>query len=180
MITGMDGFFSYLKKKTNFLSIMKQPEANDKKENELNQPSERELNDEKTFTGVKMFENLFKEKISELFLNEKKVYDIKKVNICFKINKYIELEEKYEKCEEMSLLKYTNYQEEKNKNVMKSQQCYYYSPFSDFNIHICEKKKKISDIKKEKRELEKKNRRFIRRKKRNNYGKICWGCYCII
>ena len=156
MITGMDGFFSYLKKKTNFLSIMKQPEANDKKENELNQPSERELNDEKTFTGVKMFENLFKEKISELFLNEKKVYDIKKVNICFKINKYIELEEKYEKCEEMSLLKYTNYQEEKNKNVMKSQQCYYYSPFSDFNIHICEKKKKISDIKKEKRELEKK------------------------
>jgi hypothetical protein len=152
----MDGFFSYLKKKTNFLSIMKQPEANDKKENELNQPSERELNDEKTFTGVKMFENLFKEKISELFLNEKKVYDIKKVNICFKINKYIELEEKYEKCEEMSLLKYTHYQEEKNKNVMKSQQCYYYSPFSDFNIHICEKKKKISDIKKEKRELEKK------------------------
>ena len=156
MITGMDGFFSYLKKKTNFLSIMKQPEANDKKENELNQPSERELNDEKTFTGVKMFENLFKEKISELFLNEKKVYDIKKVNICFKINKYIELEEKYEKCEEMSLLKYTHYQEEKNKNVMKSQQCYYYSPFSDLNIHICEKKKKISDIKKEKRELEKK------------------------
>ena len=82
---------------------MKKPDSNDKNENEQNQPSEREMIDENTITGVKMFENLFKEKLSELFLDEKKVYNIKKVNICFKINKYIELEEKYEKCEEMSL-----------------------------------------------------------------------------
>ena len=165
MITGMDGFFSYLKKKTNFLSIMKKPDSNDKNENEQNQPSEREMIDENTITGVKMFENLFKEKLSELFLDEKKVYNINKVNICFKINKYIELEEKYEKCEEMSLLKYTNYQQEKNLNVPKSQQAYYYSPFSDLNIHICEKKKKISEIKKEKRELENKINELLEERK---------------
>ena len=155
MITGMDGFFSYLKKQTNFLSIMKKPDIKGKNENEPIQTSERELIDENTITGVKMFENLFKEKLSELFLDEKKVYNIKKVNICFKINKYIELEEKYEKCEDMSLLKYTPYQEKKNYKVTKSQQAFYYSPFMDLNIHICERKKKLDEIKKEKRELEK-------------------------
>ena len=165
MITGMDGFFSYLKKKTNFLSIMKKSDSKDKNENEQNQSSEREMIDENTITGVKMFENLFKEKLSELFLDEKKIYNIKKVNICFKINKYIELEEKYEQCEEMNLLKYTNYQEEKNMNVDRSQKAYYYSPFSGLNIHICEKKKKISEIKKEKRELENKINELLEERK---------------
>ena len=65
----------------------------------------------------------------------------------------------------MNLLKYTNYQQEKNMNLARSQKAYYYSPFSDLNIHICEKKKKISEIKKEKRELENKiNELFEERK----------------
>ena len=151
MITGLDGFFPYLKTKTNFLSVIKEENNKD----ELKQSSERESLDEKSITGVKKFENIFQEKISELFLNDTKKYNIKKVNVCFKINKYIELEEKLDKCIEMESLIHSPYQKNKNLNVSKSQRLYYYSPLSDFNINICERTKKLSDIKKEKQEIQK-------------------------
>ena len=108
--------------------------------------SEREQIDEKSTTGVKKFEKLFKEKISELFFSEKQKYNVKKVNICFKINKYIELEEKLEKCNEMVSLIHSPYQKNKNLNVKKSERLYYYSPLSDFNIHLCERTKKLSEF----------------------------------
>ena len=155
MITGMDGFFSFLRTKTNYLSIVKDPENKEKNTNDVKQPSERDSIDEKTIKGVRMFENLFKEKISEIFLDDKKKYNIQKVNVCFKINKYIELEEKLEKCDEIINLINSPYQKRKNINVDKSQRLYYYSPLSDFNIHICERSKKLSDVIKEKSEIEK-------------------------
>ena len=46
-----------------------------------------------------------------------------------------------------------------------------FQPFSDFNIHICEKKKKISDIKKEKRELEKKIEDLDNLDEKGNFSK---------
>ena len=140
MITGMDGFYSYLRKNTNYLSHLNEAEKNDIKTEELKQSSDRESVDEKTISGVKKFEKIFKEKISELFLNNKQNYNIQKVNVCFKINKYMELEEKLEKCEDMmKILENSPYQIQKNEGKMKSQKLYYYSPIFDFNFHICEK-----------------------------------------
>ena len=155
MITGMDGFFSFLRTKTNYLSIVKEPDNKEKNTNDVKQSSERDSIDEKTIKGAKTFENLFKEKISEIFLDDKKKYNIQKVNVCFKINKFIELEEKLDKCEEIINLIHSPYQKRKNINVEKSERVYYYSPLSDLNIHICERSKKLSDVKKEKREIEK-------------------------
>ena len=155
MITGMDGFFPYLRTQTNYLSITKDSDNKENNTDEIKQPSERESIDEKSVTGVKKFENLFKEKISELFLNDNKKYIIEKVNICFKINKYIELSEKLDKCIEIESLIHSPYQKMKNLKTPKSERLYYYSPLSDFNIHICERTKKLSDIQKEKKEIEK-------------------------
>jgi hypothetical protein len=134
--------------------------------------SEREQIDEKSTTGVKKFEKLFKEKISELFFSEKQKYNVKKVNICFKINKYMELEEKLEKCNEMLSLIHSPYQKNKNLNVKKSERLYYYSPLSDFNIHLCERTKKLSDIKKEKSNIEKQINDLLEETKEINMAKF--------
>ena len=157
IITGMEGFYSFLRTKTNYLSIIKENE-NDVKKNikeDMKESSERELIDEKSVSGVKRFENIFKEKLSEIFFSDKKKYDIKKVNVCFKINKYIELQEKLEECEDMENLIHLPYQKNKNLGVDKSKRIYYYSPLNEFNVHICERTKKLSDIKKEKSEIQK-------------------------
>jgi hypothetical protein len=134
--------------------------------------SEREQIDEKSTTGVKKFEKLFKEKISELFFSEKQKYNVKKVNICFKINKYMELEEKLEKCNEMLSLIHSPYQKNKNLNVKKSERLYYYSPLSDFNIHLCERTKKLSDIKTEKSNIEKQINDLLEETKEINMAKF--------
>ena len=157
IITGMEGFYSFLRTKTNYLSIIKENE-NDVKKNikeDMKESSERELIDEKSVSGVKRFENIFKEKLSEIFFSDKKKYDIKKVNVCFKINKYIELQEKLEECEDMENLIHLPYQKNKNLGIDKSKRIYYYSPLNEFNVHICERTKKLSDIKKEKSEIQK-------------------------
>jgi len=153
MITGMDGFFTYLRTKTNYLSIIKEPENFENNTADKRESSEREYIDEKSNAGVNQFETLFKQKLSEIFLNDTKKYDIKNVTFCFKVNKYIELEEKLEKCNEIISLIHSPYQKQKNFN--KDDKLYYYSPFSDFNIHLCERTKKLSDIKNEKKEVEK-------------------------
>ena len=157
IITGMEGFYSFLRTKTNYLSIIKENE-NDVKKNikeDMKESSERELIDEKSVSGVKRFENIFKEKLSEIFFSDKKKYDIKKVNVCFKINKYIELQEKLEECEDMENLIHLPYQKNKNLGIDKSKRIYYYSPLNEFNVHFCERTKKLSDIKKEKSEIQK-------------------------
>ena len=157
IITGMEGFYSFLRTKTNYLSIIKENENNVKKniKEDMKESSERELIDEKSVSGVKRFENIFKEKLSEIFFSDKKKYDIKKVNVCFKINKYIELQEKLEECEDMENLIHLPYQKNKNLGIDKSKRIYYYSPLNEFNVHICERTKKLSDIKKEKSEIQK-------------------------
>ena len=113
MITGMDGFFTYLRNKTNYMQIIKEPENKENSTNDKKDSSEREYIDEKSNAGVDKFESLFQEKLSEIFLDDKKKYDIKKVNFCFKINKYIELEEKLEKCTEITSLINSPYQKQK-------------------------------------------------------------------
>ena len=155
IITGMDGFYSFMRTKTNYLSIIKEKEGKESNLEEMKQSSERESMEDNSIIGVKKFENILKEKLSEIFLNDKKTYNVKKINVCFKINKYIELQEKYEECEEMEHLIHLPYQKNKNLGVDKSQRIYYYSPLSDFNIHLCERTKKLSDIKKEKSEIQK-------------------------
>ena len=155
IITGMEGFYSFLRTKTNYLSIIKENELKKNMKEEMKESSERELIDEKSISGVKRFENIFKEKLSEIFFSDKKKYDIKKVNVCFKINKYIELQEKLEECEDMENLIHLPYQKNKNLGIDKPKRIYYYSPLSEFNIHICERTKKLSDIKKEKSEIQK-------------------------
>ena len=171
MITGMDGFFPFLRTNTNFLSIIKKVEKEGT--NEVKQESDRESIDEKSVTSVKKFENLFQEKISELFLNDKKKYDIKKVNVCFKINKYIELREKLDKCDEIiSLLSHSPYQRKKNLDRVRSERLYYYSPFGDFNIHLCERTRKLSDIKNEQKELQKQIDELLEEAKEINMEKF--------
>ena len=171
LITGMDNFYSFLRTKTNFLTMIEDSEIKDKNTDGIKE-SEREQIDEKSTTGVKKFEKLFKEKISELFFSEKQKYNVKKVNICFKINKYIELEEKLEKCNEMVSLIHSPYQKNKNLNVKKSERLYYYSPLSDFNIHLCERTKKLSDIKKEKLNIEKQINDLLEETKEINMAKF--------
>ena len=172
MISGLDGFYSYLKSETNFLSIAKDSQVKEDK-GEGTQTSEREESiDDKSITGVQKFENLFKEKLSEIFLNKEQKFNIKKVNVCFKINKYIKLEEKLEECNEALSLIYTPYQKKKNFGVSKSERIYYYSPFSDFDIHICEKTKKLSDMNKEKKEIEDKIKELFEETKKVNMEKF--------
>ena len=159
MITGMDGFYTYMRTRTKYLSDTKEPEINEVKNNDIKQSSERESKEEKTISGVKKFENVFQEKLSEIFFDDKQTYNIKKVNVCFKINKYMELQERLERCDEIINLMDSPYQNRKNIGVEKSQRKYYYSPFTDFHFHICEKcdrSRKLSDIIKEKEEVLKK------------------------
>ena len=170
MITGMDGFFTYLRTKTNYLSIIKEPENFENNTADKRESSEREYIDEKSNAGVNQFETLFKQKLSEIFLNDTKKYDIKNVTFCFKVNKYIELEEKLEKCDEIISLIHSPYQKQKNFN--KDDKLYYYSPFSDFNIHLCERTKKLSDIKNEKKEVEKQINQLLEESKEINMEKF--------
>ena len=172
MITGMDGFFTYLKMKTNYLSIIKEPENKEKNAVDKIELSERQYIDEKSNAGINHFETLFQQKLSEIFLNDKKKYDIKKVNFCFKINKYIELEEKLDKCNEIISLINSPYQKQKNLNRDKNDKLYYYSPLSDFNIHICERTKKLSEINDEKKEVEKQINELLEETKEINMEKF--------
>ena len=173
MITGMDGFFTYLRTKTNYMSIIKEPENKENSTNDKKDSSEREYIDEKSNAGVDKFEALFQEKLSEIFLDDNKKYDIKKVNFCFKLNKYIELEEKLEKCTEITSLINSPYQKQKNLGIKKkSDRLYYYSPLSDFNIHICERTKKLSDIIDEKKEVEKQINQLLEEAKEINMEKF--------
>ena len=171
MITGMDGFFLFLRTKTNFLSIIKEEKEST---SEAKPESDRESSiDEKSTSGVKKFENLFQEKLSEIFLNDNKKYDIKKVNICFKINKYIELKEKLDNCNEIiSFLIQSPYQKKKNSGLDKSERLYYYSPLDDFNIHCCERTKKLCDLKDEKKEIQKKINEILKEIKEINMEKF--------
>ena len=118
IITEMDGFYSYLKEKflsdkgTNngegeIINIRKvqQPSTEEKKSSErenLTNRDEENKNDEDNnkVSGVEKFKNLFKERLSEIFFDKKQIFNISKVNVCFKIHEYIKQEEKLEKCNE--------------------------------------------------------------------------------
>ncbi len=77
-----------------------------------------------------------------------------------------------EECNEALSLIYTPYQKKKNFGVSKSDRIYYYSPFSDFDIHICEKTKKLSDMNKEKKEIEDKIKELFEETKKVNMEKF--------
>ena len=167
IITEMDGFYSYLKEK--FLSDSSTNNGEEEIKNvkkrtptiDLKKSSDRaSLNDKEEsdkISGVEKFENLFKESISEIFLDKKQVFNISKVNVCFKINQYIKQEEKLEKCNEyIEKIESLPYQINKNEELgLKGEEReYFYSILSDFNIHWFEKSKKLSDIKKDKEVVE--------------------------
>ena len=155
MITGMDKFYTFLKNKTIVPSVLKNFGERDENEDEMKQSSERETTDGKFVSKMKRFEYLFEQKISEIFYDEKQKFNIKKVNVCFKINKYIELYNKSEKYDEILNLQNSNYQKFKNSGVKESEKLYYYSPLSDFDIHICERSQKISDVENKKKKIDK-------------------------
>ena len=168
IITEMDGFYSYLKE--NFLSDNNTNNGEEEIKNvkkrttsiDLKKSSDRANLDDKEesdkVSGVEKFENLFKERISEIFFDKKQVFNISKVNVCFKINQYIKQEEKLEKCNEyIEKIESLPYQINKNEELgLKGEKReYFYSLLSDFNIHWFEKSKKLSEIKEDKDNVEK-------------------------
>ena len=170
IITEMDGFYSYLKEK--FLSnsnINNEVDINEKKYKKTSlievekKSSEREKLEQKEIneiSDVEKFKNLFKERISEIFLdnNKKFKFNINQVNVCFKINEYIKNEGKLEKCNEyIEKIESLPYQIKKNQELKLkgNERNYFYSPLSDFHIYWFEKIISLSELQKEKEELEK-------------------------
>ena len=175
IITEMDGFYSYLKEKflsdkgTNngegeIINIRKvqQPSTEEKKSSErenLTNRDEENKNDEDNnkVSGVEKFKNLFKERLSEIFFDKKQIFNISKVNVCFKIHEYIKQEEKLEKCNEyIEKIESLPYQIQKNEemNLKDEAREYFYSPLSGFNVHWFERSKKLSEIIKDKKSAE--------------------------
>ena len=198
IITEMDGFYSYLKEKflsdngTNngegeIINIKKSlsPSTETKKTSERGNLTDREENNndnnennennDNKVSGVEKFKNLFKNRLSEIFFDKKQNFNISKVNVCFKINQYIKKEEKLEKCNEyIEKIESLPYQIQKNEemNLKGDEREYFYSPFSNFNIHWFEKSKKLSDIIKDKKELEKQINDLLLESKKINMDKF--------
>ncbi len=154
IITEMDGFYSYLKNR--FLSdnntnndaqvdiTQKKSKKNSIAETEKKY-SEREKLEEKEdineISDVEKFKNLFKERLAEIFLDNHEKFNIKQVNVCFKINEYIKKEGELEKCNEyIEKVESLPYQIQKNEGLKDEDKNYFYSPLSEFNIHWFEKK----------------------------------------
>ncbi len=150
----MDGFYSYLKNR--FLSdnntnndaqvdiTQKKSKKNSIAETEKKY-SEREKLEEKEdineISDVEKFKNLFKERLAEIFLDNHEKFNIKQVNVCFKINEYIKKEGELEKCNEyIEKVESLPYQIQKNEGLKDENKNYFYSPLSEFNIHWFEKK----------------------------------------
>ena len=187
IITEMDGFYSYLKEK--FLSDTSTNNEEDKnsgkdKKSKLVQvikvsdrdklQNQQEIDE---YSGVEKFKNLFKEKISDIFLDkkEKQEFNIKQVNVCFKINEYLKKEGKLEKCNEyIEKIESLPYQIQKNEELGKKDKnrSYFYSPLSDFNIHWFEREKKLEDILEEKKNLEKEINILLEDSKKINMDKF--------
>ena len=185
IITEMDGFYSYLKEK--FLSDTSTSNEEDKnsgkdKKSKLVQvikvsdrdklQNQQEIDE---YSGVEKFKNLFKEKISDIFLDKKQEFNIKQVNVCFKINEYLKKEGKLEKCNEyIEKIESLPYQIQKNEELGKKDKnrSYFYSPLSDFNIHWFEREKKLEDILKEKNNLEKEINILLEESKKINMDKF--------
>ena len=186
IITEMDGFYSYLKKR--FLSdnntnndaqvdiTQKKSKKNSIAETEKKY-SEREKLEEKEdineISDVEKFKNLFKERLAEIFLDNHEKFNIKQVNVCFKINEYIKKEGELEKCNEcMEKVESLTYQIQKNKGLEDEKKNYFYSPLSDFNIHWFEKKKSLKEIKEDKSLLEKEIDNLLKESKKINMDKF--------
>ena len=185
IITEMDGFYSYLKEK--FLSDAKTNSEEDKNSGKPKNPNiievikisdrdklknQQEINE---YSGVEKFKNLFKEKISDIFLDKKQEFNIKQVNVCFKLNEYIKKESKLEKCNEyIEKIESLPYQIQKNEELKKKDKnrSYFYSPLSVFNIHWFEREKKLEDILEEKKNLEKDINTLLEESKKINMDKF--------
>ena len=184
IISEMDGFYSYLKEE-NFLSDISTNNEEDlnngkknlkSKGNKIEKNSDREKlgdkEEEASETDVEKFKNLFKERLSEIFLGKKQNYNINQINICFKINAYIKKEGQLEKCNEyIEKVESLPYQIKKNEGE-KEEKKYYYSPLSNFNIHWFEKYKELSKITKEKQELEIELDKLLKESKKVNMDKF--------
>ena len=163
-----------------------------KKNSERGKLDDKEEVDE--ISDVEKFKNLFKEKIAEIFLDKNKKhkkYNINQVNVCFKINEYMKKEEKLERCNEcIEKIESLPYQKAKNdelklkddekgdenngeKDDKKGNERYYfYSPLSEFGIHLFEKKIPLSKLQKEKEDLEKDIDLLLKESKKINMDKF--------
>ena len=183
IITEMDGFYTYLKEK--FLSDNNKNSEKDNKNLKKSQiyigkkHSERDNLDDNEeideISDVEKFKNLFKDKISEIFLDKNQKFNISQINVCFKLNQYIKQEGKLEKCNEyIEKIESLPYQIQKNEemNLKGDKRNYFYAPLSYFNIHWFEKTKNLSDIQKEKKELEKQIDNLVQDSKKINMDKF--------
>ena len=106
------------------------------------------------------FHSFIKNKICKSS-NEDENYKINYINICYKINEYMEIERKIqEKKKQILLVNFDPKQQLKNKDLIFSEKKYYYSPFNLFGINLfnCklfEKSILLSEIQEEKGKLEK-------------------------
>ena len=104
--------------------------------------------------------------------DNKEKYDIYLINICYKVNEYKKIKEKIkEKNDELYKAKHDPEQLRKNMKLNLSPNennyFYFYNPLDIFGLYICpftlyEKKKKISEIEKEKQKLEEKLKTIIK------------------
>lgn len=139
---------------------------------DINNSVKQEINE---ISGVEEFKNLFKDKISELFLNKKENFNVNQVNICFKIHDYLKQEGKLQKCNEcIEKIENLPYQIQKNEesNLKNDDRNYYYAPLSNFNIHWFEKTKNLGVIKKEKENAEKEVEKLLNKSKEINMDKF--------
>ena len=188
IITELEGFYSFLKEKKFVLdkdnnsnnadlneAKLSPTELEVKKGSEridINNSVKQEINE---ISGVEKFKNLFKEKISELFLDKIKNFNVNQVNICFKIHDYLKQEGILEKCNErIEKIENLPYQKQKNEesDLKGDKRNYYYAPLSNFNIHWFEKAKNLDEIKKEKKKAEDERDKLLNESKEINMDKF--------
>ena len=113
-------------------------------------PKDKEIN---IFEG---FNHFLKKKICTNSKGDE--FNIYRINICYKINEFMKIEEEIQELKKkIYKIKHQKYQIKKNErlNLSKDDRRYFYNPGFDFcNCGICENFQILSDIKKEKENLE--------------------------
>ena len=108
-------------------------------------------------------------------------YKINHINICYKINEYMKIEEKIqEKKKQILLANFDPKQQLKNEDLEYQERKYFYSPLKIFGINIfncdtCKRSILLSDIQKEKENLEKELEELVKQTQNlteNNFAGI--------
>ena len=128
--------------------------------------------------NINRFDEFLKNEINEKEKGEK--YNIFLINICYKINKFIKVKNSIEKkIQELYIANNDPEQILKNNNLNLSERerKYFYYPFDIFDLYICpftlyERSKKISEIEREKKKLEDKQKTLIKTEivKKDNFS----------